>query len=438
MLILFCLILSVDAVLKCVTDKDTGYTTTSTGGGSIPYTYLESKSPFYFEVNQDRVTLLAPASQAAINKIQQIAPSQFQANWKRTGGVIEGGDNVNAWVYELLPSWLNLTMPLPPIPLYIETKYLLEQNQLHLPAYFGTFSIRDLTSMKIPLFEVFTVMAQDLFPLHSITDAAALVQDYMTAVVTREVPDMREALEARGVKVVSVGLEYTGVSPSGVLKVKYQLTKETQGTLCDVTEPTFYDAIVTQRDVVSTGLTHDLKTVIEVSQAVEEDCEVTLHEFWPPFTFVDGEELLTVHNCVDDTAATHPSQIIFPHFSEIELPAHLAAPTMLMVKWKGPLLANQPLTTCPLHIHTRYNLPVTRQYPTSLELPNPVVTVKCFGLVNVVQPELAPDVFAPIIDLITVTRRDLGLISRITTVFSAVAVISTSFLMYKSVFKPEP
>eukprot|EP01055_Gregarina_sp_Pseudo9_P000941 Gregarina_sp_Pseudo_9__940@NODE_15_length_6304_cov_17_343815_g13_i0_p3_GENE_NODE_15_length_6304_cov_17_343815_g13_i0NODE_15_length_6304_cov_17_343815_g13_i0_p3_ORF_typecomplete_len431_score124_96PIGX/PF08320_12/6_4e13_NODE_15_length_6304_cov_17_343815_g13_i026153907 len=389
------------------------------GPASLPLNSLETRAPFHFELDvaNARVSLLAPAPPPAIQRFTQLAPSQFQANWRRSGGVIDGGDNAHLWVYELLPAW-GLRSLLPPVPLYIETKYLLEQQHHHLPHYFGTFSLQDLRSLKVPLWEVYSANFPSL-------DAAALRTQLNASAHDSALSPFLQRHASLQPRVVS--LEFTGVSSFAILHVEWE--GDGVSDLCpEPVKAIYYEAELMSRSVTNTGLTNRLETTFSFTREIPEDCEVFLHEFWPSSTFVDSEELKAVHQCADKTEeeTARASALIFPHFSEIELPAHLAAPTMMIVGWKGGSHANY--TTCPLLFHTRYHLPVSpRGFDSQFELPPPRLSVKCFGIVNSVH--LTSKIDKPQIPKLVVTREHLGLVSRVTTIFCGVAVLTMAAML---------
>eukprot|EP01057_Protomagalhaensia_wolfi_P005866 Protomagalhaensia_wolfi_Nauph_80__5865@NODE_750_length_2032_cov_4_851982_g563_i0_p1_GENE_NODE_750_length_2032_cov_4_851982_g563_i0NODE_750_length_2032_cov_4_851982_g563_i0_p1_ORF_typecomplete_len437_score74_82PIGX/PF08320_12/3e07_NODE_750_length_2032_cov_4_851982_g563_i06321942 len=396
------------------------------GPWQLPPTLLEERVPFHFEISEDRVSLLAPAPRSAVQRIPELAPSQFQANWKRSGGVIDGGPNAHAWLFELLPQWLDLNATLPPVPQYIQTKYLLEQDQFHLPAYFGMFSLQDLRSLKVPLWEIYSA---------EFLDMEFFLRNRLDSIVQTHFPTLSSVLSELGSEVVpkAVSLEYAGITGEGLLRVLWEFPPRLEDALCDVVDVPMYQATVTKRESHSTGLTHRLTTEIQLERALESDCEVTLHEFWPAGTFVDSEELKAAHDCTNESG-NPPDKIAFGHFSEMELPTHLSTPTILMTRWKGPIAVNSTLTTCPILLHTRYNLPVgLDDTPSELRLPHPVTTVKCHGLVNIASTMMAKGVQDTVLPSLVVTQDPLKMVATLTTLFCGASAVAVTALTLKKV-----
>eukprot|EP01056_Protomagalhaensia_sp_Gyna25_P003136 Protomagalhaensia_sp_Gyna_25__3135@NODE_286_length_4042_cov_30_477142_g220_i0_p2_GENE_NODE_286_length_4042_cov_30_477142_g220_i0NODE_286_length_4042_cov_30_477142_g220_i0_p2_ORF_typecomplete_len433_score66_34PIGX/PF08320_12/1_9e06_NODE_286_length_4042_cov_30_477142_g220_i026493947 len=397
-----------------------GVSAVGLGAWQLPSTLLEERVPFHFEISEDRVSLLAPAPRSAIHRIAELAPSQFQANWKRSGGVIDGGPNAHAWLFELLPRWLELNTTLPPIPQYIQTKYLLEQDQLHLPAYFGMFSLQDLRSLKVPLWEIYS---------SSFSDLGLLWRDRLEVIVQTHFPTLNTILS--GVVPKAASIEYSGITGEGLLRVLWDLPPHLERAFCNDTDIPLYQATVTKREAHSTGLTHRLTTEVRLEQALESDCEVTLHEFWPAGVFVDSEELKASHDCSRESGHL-PTKIVFGHFSEMELPTHLSTPTILMTRWQGPIAVNDTLTTCPLLLHTRYNLPIDLEDMASeLKLSRPIVTVKSYGIVNIASTVMAKGVQDPVLPNLVVTQDPLKMVASFTTLFCGASAVAVTALTLK-------
>ncbi|EZG46735.1 putative transmembrane protein [Gregarina niphandrodes] len=334
-------------------------------GAALPYVVSEDGLPFVLtlcatstapadSLCADGFTFIMPASEAATKRLSGIAPSQYQANWHRTGGVVDGGPAVNLLMNTLMPL-LNDAMPemdsskclpnylsgfhTPEHPLYAEPPYAAEcvylppvpsdfvsglaiaQNQTRLPMVASPLTARELQEYPYPVWQIYRASWERRLGF----SPSSLVQALAMAL---------GATETLGTTATSVvGLRLFGF-PGETAQLEFVTMDEVKAL----------PEVMLTRRVKMSGLTFRMDTRITLPEPpaaalVDAGCQVVVDQFLPASIFIDQDEAQAHTRQRESTrhvAGRHgPGRQetgrlawVFPQFHDIELPAHLATPVV--------------------------------------------------------------------------------------------------------------
>lgn len=133
----------------------------------IPETALETAVPFFLGLSVDDsgqnvggilpgFTFAAPATKEDIRALERVAPSQYQHNRWRDGGLRAGGRNLNLLQDELLRVILNQPLfEMLPIPVDFVSGLARQQSGRRLPAFLGSLSSeKSLSEWPHPVWQI--------------------------------------------------------------------------------------------------------------------------------------------------------------------------------------------------------------------------------------------------------------------------------------------